>query len=73
MPLYYFKLVDGRIVSDYGVQKLQDDEAAQAEAIKLARSVRASHPELVGKNCSIAVSVEGGGAVCIIPLRHPSL
>jgi hypothetical protein len=71
MPLYYFKLVDGRIVSDYGVHKLQDDEAAQTEAIKLARSVRESHPELVGRNCSITVSVEGGGAVCIIPLETP--
>jgi hypothetical protein len=37
MPLYYFKLVDGRIVRDYGAHELLDDTAAQVEAIK-ARS-----------------------------------
>jgi len=40
MPLYYFKLIDSRFVSDYGVHDLQDGTAAQIEAIKLARSVR---------------------------------
>ena len=69
MALYYFKLVDGRIVSDYGVHELQDDATAQVEAIKLARSVRQSRPELVGRNCSITVSAEGGGPICIIPLE----
>lgn len=71
MPLYYFKLVDGRIVTDYGVHELQDDTAAQLEAIKLARSVRGSRPEFVGPRCSITVSAEGGGAVCIIPIEIP--
>jgi hypothetical protein len=33
MPLYYFKLVNGQIVSDYGVHELQDDTTAQVEAI----------------------------------------
>jgi len=39
MPLYYFKLIDSRFVSDYGVHDLQDGTAAQIEASKLARSV----------------------------------
>jgi len=37
MPLYHFKLVDTHIVSN-----LTDKTAAQIEAIKLARSVRAA-------------------------------
>jgi hypothetical protein len=36
MPLYYFKLVDSRVVADYGTHELEDDTAAQIEAIKLA-------------------------------------
>jgi hypothetical protein len=41
------------------------------EAIKLARSARQACPELVGQHCSISVSVEGGGGICIIPLEVP--
>jgi len=40
MPLYYFKVVDARLVSDYGVHDLADDAEAQIEAIKLAQSIR---------------------------------
>jgi len=69
MPLYHFKLVDGRIVTDYGVHELADDTVAQIEAIKLARSVREARPDLVGQRCSISVTVEGGAGICIIPLE----
>jgi hypothetical protein len=69
MPLYYFKLVDRRIVTDYGVRDLQDDTAAQMEATKLARSVREARPDLVGQHYSISVSADGRGAICIIPLE----
>ncbi len=70
MPLYYFKLVDGRTVTDYGVSDLLDDTIAQVEAIKLARSVRVSQPELIGQHYSITV-LSGEGAICIIPLEIP--
>jgi Domain of unknown function (DUF6894) len=40
MPLYYFKLVDSRIVSDHGVHQLADEAAARKAAIELARSIR---------------------------------
>jgi hypothetical protein len=69
MPLYYFKLVDSRVVADYGAHELEDDTAVQIEAIKLARSVREAHPDLVGQHYSISVSVVGGGGVCSIPLE----
>jgi hypothetical protein len=69
MPLYYFKLVDSHVVADYGTHELEDDTAAQIEAIKLARSVREVRPELVGQHYSISVSVDGGGCVCTIPLE----
>jgi uncharacterized protein DUF6894 len=46
MPLYHFKLIDSRIVSDHGVHDLPDETAAQIEAIKLARSLRAARPEV---------------------------
>jgi uncharacterized protein DUF6894 len=68
MPLYHFKLIDSRIVSDHGVHDLPNETAAQIEAIKLARSLRASRPELVGKNCVISVTDEGGTGICAIPL-----
>jgi uncharacterized protein DUF6894 len=68
MPLYHFKLIDSRIVSDHGVHDLPNETAAQIEAIKLARSLRASRPELVGKNCVISVTDEGGTGICVIPL-----
>ena len=69
MPLYHFKLIDTHIVSDHGVHNLTDKTAAQIEAIKLARSVRAARPELVGKHCSITVTDEQGAAICVIPLE----
>jgi hypothetical protein len=69
MPLYYFKLVDRRVVADYGTHELEDDTAAHTEAIKLARSVREARPDLVGQHYSISVSVDGGGGVCTIPLE----
>jgi hypothetical protein len=68
MPLYHFKLVDSRIVSDHGVHDLPNETAAQIEAIKLARSLRASRPELAGMNCAISVTDESGAGVCVIPL-----
>jgi hypothetical protein len=70
MPRYHFKLIDSRIVSDHGIHALPDETVAQIEAIKLARSLRASRPELVGKGCSISVTDENGFDVCIIPLDH---
>jgi hypothetical protein len=51
MPKYYFKLVDTTIVSDYGVHELPDETAAQIEALELARSLRESRPELLGRHC----------------------
>jgi hypothetical protein len=69
MPRYYFKLVDGHMVANYGVHDLQDDTAAQIAAIALARSVREAHPELIDQHHSIAVMDEVGGDVCIIPIE----
>jgi hypothetical protein len=69
MPLYHFKLVDTRIVGDHGIHHLADETAAQIEAIKLARSLRAARPELLGMNCSISVTNENGAGICIIPLE----
>jgi hypothetical protein len=71
MPLYSFKLVDTRFVSDYGVHELEDETVAQIEAIRLARSVREARPELIGQHCSISVTDETGAGVCIIPLEIP--
>jgi hypothetical protein len=68
MPLYYFKLVDSHIVSNHGVHELLDEAAAQAEAIKLARSLREARPELNGRHCSISVMDEQGAGVCVVPL-----
>jgi hypothetical protein len=68
MPLYYFKLVDSHIVVDHGVHDLLDETVAQIEAIKLARSTRNAPPELLGQHCSISVTREDGGGVCLIPI-----
>jgi len=68
MPLYYFKLVDSHRVFDYGAHELQDETAAQIEAIKLARSVREARPELVGQHCSISVTREDGAGISLIPI-----
>jgi hypothetical protein len=56
-------------VTDHGVHDLSDATSAQIEAIKLARSLRASRPELIGMNCSISVTDESGASVCAIPLE----
>ena len=66
MPLYYFKLVDSRLVSDYGIHELADDTVAQIEALKLAQSLRETSPHLVGQHYSISVTNETGA--CVIPL-----
>jgi hypothetical protein len=71
MPLYHFKLIDTRIVGDHGFHDLADETTAQIEAIKLARSLRAARPELLGMNCSISVTDEDGGGICNIPLEIP--
>jgi hypothetical protein len=68
MPLYYFRLVDHRLVSDYGVHDLPDDAVAQVEALKLAESLRETRPHLLGQNYSISVTNETGAGVCVIPL-----
>ena len=68
MPLFHFKLVDSHIVTEHGVHDWSDASSAQIEAIKLARSLRASRPELIGMNCSISVTDESGASVCAIPL-----
>jgi hypothetical protein len=36
MPRYYFKLVDGHLVANYGAHDLENDTAAQIAAIELA-------------------------------------
>jgi hypothetical protein len=53
MPRYYFKLVDGHLVANYGAHDLENDTAAQIAAIELARSGREARPELVGHRYSI--------------------
>jgi hypothetical protein len=68
MPLYYFKLVDSRIVSDYGVHQLVDEDAARTAAIELARSIREARPDLVGQSCSISVTDENGTGICLVPV-----
>ena len=68
VPLYYFKLVDSIIVADHGVHELVDDDAARVEAIKLARSLRQTRPQLRGSHCSISVTSEDGAGVCLVPL-----
>ena len=68
---FYFKLVDGHLVTNYGVHDLDDVTAAQIAAIQLARSIRQERPELVGKRYSVAVTDELGADVCIIPIEIP--
>jgi hypothetical protein len=68
MPLYYFKLVDSRIVSDHGVHKLADEAAARKAAIELARSIRETRPDLVGQGCSVSVTDEYGAGICLVPV-----
>jgi uncharacterized protein DUF6894 len=71
MPFYHFKLVDTRIVGDHGTHHLADETTAQIEAIKLARSLRAARPELVGMHCTVSVTDENGAGICMIPLEIP--
>jgi hypothetical protein len=47
MPRYYFKLVDGHLVTNYGVHDLDGEIAAQIAAMELARSIREERPELI--------------------------
>jgi hypothetical protein len=68
VPLYYFKLVDSIIVADHGVHELVDDDAARVEAIKLARSLRETRPQLRSSHCSISVTAEDGAGVCLVAL-----
>jgi hypothetical protein len=69
MPLYHFKLVDTRIVSDHGTHDLADETTAQIQAIKLARSLRTARPELIGMNCSISVTDERAPAYASFRLK----
>jgi hypothetical protein len=69
MRRYYFKLVDTDIVTDYGSHDLSDDTIAQIEATKLARSLRESRPELLGRHCSISVTDDDGAGICIVPIE----
>ena len=64
MPLFYFKPVDSRIVSDHGVHQLADEAAARKAAIELARSIRGTRPDLVGQSCSVSVTDEHGAGIC---------
>ena len=68
MPLYYFKLIDSRIVSDYGVHQLADESEARKAAIELARAIYEVRPELVGQGCSISVIDENGTGICVVPV-----
>lgn len=68
MAKFHFKLIDTNIVSDHGVHDLLDETAAQIEAIKLARSLRDTRPDLAGRKCSVVVVDEHGRQVCIIPI-----
>ncbi|TWA92551.1 DUF6894 family protein [Bradyrhizobium stylosanthis] len=68
MPLFTYKLIDAHFVSDFGAHDLPSETEAQIEAIKLARSLRETRPELVGKGYSIFVIDDDGAAICVIPL-----
>ena len=68
MPLFSFKLINSHFVSDFGVHDLPSETDAQIDAIRLARSLRDTRPELVGHRYSIFVSDDDGRAVCTIPL-----
>lgn len=64
MPLFTYKLIDAHFVSGFGAHDLP----SKTEAIKLARSLRETRPELVGKGYSISVIDDDGVAVCVVPL-----
>jgi hypothetical protein len=63
MPLFSFKLIDTQLVSDFGLHDLPSEAEAQTEAIKLARSLRETRPQLIGKKYAIFVIDEDGAAV----------
>jgi uncharacterized protein DUF6894 len=69
---YDHKLVDSIIVADHGIHELDDDDAARVEAIKLARSLRETRPQLRGSHCSISVTAEDGAGVCLVALDEPA-
>jgi uncharacterized protein DUF6894 len=69
MPRYYFKLVDGHLVMNYGICELTDETAAQIAAIELARSIRQERPELVGQDYAVSVTDEFGADVCLISIE----
>ena len=68
MPLFYFRLVDSNFVADYGAHDLSDETVAEIEAIKLAKSLRDTRPQLLGKHYSISVTDGYGAGVCVVPL-----
>jgi hypothetical protein len=70
MPQFHFKLCDTRIVVDHGSHDLENETAARIEAIKLARSIRETRPELLGRKCSVSVTTLNGDAICSIPIDH---
>ena len=68
VPLYYFKLVDSKLVADHSFHELADDAAARIEAVRLARSLRETRPELRGLHYSVWATTADGAGVCLIPL-----
>jgi len=71
MPRYYFKLVDGHLVTNYGVHDLDGEIAAQIAAIEFARSIRQERPELIGKRYSVSVTDEFGAMYASSRSKHP--
>jgi Domain of unknown function (DUF6894) len=72
MPLFYFRLVDSNFVADYGAHDLSDETVAEIEAIRLAKSLRDTRPQLLGKHYSISVTDGYGAGVCVVPLDADS-
>jgi hypothetical protein len=68
MPLFSYRLVDTHFVAEFGTHDLPTETEAQIEAIKLARSLRETRPELVGQSYSIVVLDDDGVTFCAIPL-----
>jgi hypothetical protein len=71
MPRYYFKLVDTTFIAAIGVHDLPDETAARAEAEEIARSLRETRPELVGKHYTVSVTGPDGAGICAVPLDAP--
>ncbi|WP_439400260.1 DUF6894 family protein (plasmid) [Bradyrhizobium sp. PMVTL-01] len=68
MPLFNYRLIEAHFVADFGTHDLPGGTEAQIEAIKLARSLRETRPELVGRGYSIVVLDDKGVTFCSIPL-----